>query len=159
PDAVNKYNIGIDQIATVLQNANANRPKGEIAGPRTAWQLSTTDQLFKADEYRPLVVTYRNGSPVRLSDLGEVVDSNENIRNAGGFNGQQAISIHVQRQPAANIIDTVDRVKALLPQLQASIPPAIKVSISLDRTVTIRSSVHDVEISLLISIGLVVLVV
>ena len=159
PDAVNKYDIGIDQIAATLAVANANRPKGEISGPRTALQLSTTDQLFKAAEYKPLVVAYKNGAPVRLSDLGDVTDANENIRNAGGFNGQPAILLQVFRQPAANIIDTVDRVVALLPQLQASIPPAIHITVALDRTTTIRASVHDVEISLMISIGLVVLVV
>jgi multidrug efflux pump len=159
PDAVNKYGLGIEQIAGVLQSANANRPKGEITGLQKAWQLSTTDQLFKASQYKPLIVAYHNGSVIRLSDLGEVVDSNENIRNAGGLNGQPAISIEVMRQPAANIIETVDRVKALLPQLQASIPPSIKLLVSMDRTTTIRASVHDVEISLMISIGLVVLVV
>ena len=159
PDAVNKYDIGIDQIATTLANANANRPKGEIAGLRNAWQLSTTDQLFKANQYKPLVVAYRNGAQVRISDLGDVVDSVENIRNAGGWNGKNAILLMVMRQPNANIIDCADRVKALIPQLQASIPPAIHLGIALDRTTTIRASVHDVEISLLISIGLVVLVV
>ncbi len=159
PDAVNKYDIGIDQIATALQNANANRPKGEIAGARTAWQLSTTDQLFKANQYKPLVVAYKNGASVRLSDLGDVVDSVENIRNAGGFNGKRAILLMVFRQPNANIIDCADRVKALIPQLQASIPPSIHIGLALDRTVTIRASVHDVEFSLMISIGLVVLVV
>ena len=159
PDAVNKYNLGIDQIATALNTANANRPKGEIAGPTNAWQLSTTDQLFHAKEYRPMVVAYRNGSAIRLSDLGDVVDSVENIRNAGGFQGKPAIIIMVMRQPAANIIDTVDRVKALLPQLQASIPPSIHLVVALDRTTTIRASVHDVEFSLMISISLVVLVV
>jgi multidrug efflux pump len=159
PDAVNKYGIGIDQIASVLASANANRPKGEIAGPRSAWQLSTTDQLFKAKQYKPLVVAYRNGAQVRVSDLGDVVDSVENIRNAGGWNGKPAVSLMVFRQPNANIIDCVDRVKALIPQLQASMPPSIHLDISLDRTTTIRAAVHDVEISLLISIGLVVLVV
>ena len=159
PDAVNKYDIGLDQIATVLANANANRPKGEIAGPRNAWQLSTTDQLFKAKQYKPLVVTFRNGAEVRISDLGDVVDSVENIRNSGGWNGKPAILIIVNRQPNANIIDCADRVKALMPQLQASIPPSIHLGIALDRTTTTRASVHDVEVSLLISIVLVVLVV
>ena len=159
PDAVNKYDIGIDQIATALQNANANRPKGEIAGARTAWQLSTTDQLFKAKEYKTLVVAYKNGAPIRISDLGDVVDSVENIRNDGGWNGKRAILLMVFRQPNANIIDCADRVKALMPQLQASIPPSIHLGVALDRTTTIRASVHDVEVSLLISIGLVVLVV
>ena len=121
PDAVNKYKIGIDQIATTLANANANRPKGEIAGPLDAWQLSTTDQLFFARQYKPLVVAYANGAQVRISDLGDVVDATENIRNDGGWNGKPAIQLMVKRQPNANIIDTTDHVKALIPQLQASI--------------------------------------
>jgi multidrug efflux pump len=159
PDAVNKYDIGIDQIATTLANANANRPKGEIAGPRNAWQLSTTDQLFKAKEYKPLVVAFKNGAQVRISDLGDVVDSVENIRNAGEWNGMPAISLMVMRQPNANIIDTADRVKELIPLLQAAMPPSIHLQVSLDRTTTIRASVHDVELSLVISVCLVVLVV
>ncbi len=159
PDAINKYNIGIDQIATVLANANANRPNGELSGPRNAYQLSTTDQLFKAKDYKPLVVAYANGAQVRVSDLGDVTDGNENIRNAGGWNGQPSITLSIMRQPNANIIDTTDRIKAMMPQLQASLPPAIHLDISLDRTVTIRASVHDVEISLMISVCLVVLVV
>ncbi len=159
PDAVSKYNIGIDQIAATLAGANANRPKGEIAGPLNAWQLSTTDQLFKAKDYKPLVVTYANGAQVRISDLGDVTDGNENIRNAGGWNGQPSITLSIMRQPNANIIDTTDRIKAMIPQLQASMPPAIHLGVSLDRTVTIRASVHDVELSLMISVVLVVLVV
>ncbi len=159
PDAVNKYNIGIDQIATVLAGANANRPKGELSGPRNAYQLSTTDQLFKAKQYKPLVVAYANGAEVRISDLGDVTDGTENIRNDGGWNNMPSISIMVQRQPNANIIDTTDRIKAMIPQLQASLPPAIHLAVPMDRTVTIRASVHDVEISMLISVCLVVLVV
>jgi multidrug efflux pump len=159
PDAVNKYNIGIDQIATVLQNANANRPKGEIAGLSKAWQLNTTDQLFKAKEYKPLVVTYNNGAQVRVADLGDVVDGVEDLRNIGGWNGLPSISIPVFRQPNANIIDVADRVKALIPQLQATLPPTIHLAVAMDRTTTIRASVHDVEVSLTISVILVVLVV
>ncbi len=159
PDAVNKYNIGIDQIANVLANANANSPKGEVAGAREAWQLSTTDQLFKAKDYKSLVVTYVKGADVRISDLGDVTDSTENIRNDGGWNHEPSISIMVFRQPNANIIDTTDHIKAMIPQLQASLPPPVHLHISLDRTVTTRASVHDVEVSLVISVLLVVLVV
>ncbi len=159
PDAVSKYNLGIDQIASVLAGANANRPKGEVAGPRNAYQISTTDQLFTAKEYKPLVVAYAKGAQVRISDLGEVTDGVENIRNDGGWNGMPSISLMVMRQPNANIIDTVDRVKAMLPQLQAALPPPIHLDVSLDRTVTIRASVHDVEVSLIISVLLVVMVV
>jgi multidrug efflux pump len=159
PDAVSKYNLGLDQIASTLAAANANRPKGEIAGLRNAWQLSTTDQLFKAKEYKPLVVGFVNGASVRISDLGDVTDAVENIRNDGGWNGQPAITLAVMRQPNANIIDTTDRVKALLPMLQAALPPSMHLGIALDRTTTIRASVHDVEVSLIISVLLVVMVV
>ncbi len=159
PDTVSKYDIGIDQIANILSNANANQPKGEVAGPRDAWQLSTTDQLFKAKDYKSLVVTYAKGADVRISDLGDVTDSTENIRNDGGWNHQPSISLMVFRQPNANIIETTDHVKSMIPQLQASLPPPVHLQVSLDRTVTIRASVNDVEISLLISVLLVVLVV
>ncbi len=159
PDAVSKYDIGIDQIATALADANNNEPKGRIAGPQTAWQLNSTDQLFKANQYKPLVVAYRNGADLRISDLGDVTDSTENIRNDGGWNDQASISMMVFRQPNANIIDTADHVKAMIPQLQAALPPPMHLQVSLDRTVTIRASVHDVEISLIISVLLVVLVV
>ncbi len=116
PDAVSKYNLGIDQIANVLRDANANQPKGEIAGLRNAWQLSTTDQIFKARQYKRLVVAYANGAQVRVSDLGDVLDSTENVRNDGGWNDTPSISLMVFRQPNANIIDTTDHVKAMIPQ-------------------------------------------
>jgi multidrug efflux pump len=159
PEVVNKYGIGTDQIAAVLAAANANRPKGDLASGPTAWQLRSTDQLLKARQYIPLIVAYRNGAPVRLSDLGEVTDSVEDLRNAGMSNGKPSVLIMVFRQPGANIIETVDRVRVLLPQLQASIPPSIHLGVGVDRTTTIRASIHDVEISLLISICLVILVV
>jgi len=159
PHVVNKYGIGLNQIATVLANANANTPKGEIANGRTAWNIRTTDQLFKADQYMPLVVIWQNGAPVRLDTLGRVVDSVEDLRNAGLSNGKPAVLIAVFRQPEANIIDTVDRVMAEFPELHASIPPAMRLNVMMDRTTTIRASIHDVEVTLLISIALVVLVV
>ena len=159
PAAVSHYGIGLDQIASTLAAANANRPKGEIADQHQAWQLSATDQLLTADEYRPLIVAYRNGAAVRLADLGDVVDSVEDVRNAGLSNGKPAVLLIVFRQPGANIIDTVDRVYRLLPQLQASIPPAIQLGVMMDRTTTIRASVHDVELTLAISVGLVIMVV
>jgi multidrug efflux pump len=159
PDVLSKYGIGIDQVASTLAAANANTPKGEIAGSTTAWQISTTDQLFKAAQYKPLIVSYKNGADVRISDLGDVVDSTENIRNDGGWNDKGSISIMVFRQPNANIIDTADHVKAIVPQLQATLPPAMHLQVSLDRTLGIRASVHEVEISLMISISLVVGVV
>ena len=143
----------------MLSTANANRPKGQLANGTTAWEISTTDQLLKAQEYRPLIVAYQKGAAVRLSDLGTVEDSVENLRNAGLANGKPAVLIIIFRQPGANIIETVDRVRALLPQLRASISPAINLSVMMDRTTTIRASVEDVELTLMISIGLVILVV
>ena len=159
PTALNKYGIGMDQVRAVLNSANANRPKGQLADGNTSWELSTTDQLLKAELYRPLILTYRQGAAVRLSDVADVEDSVENLRNAGLANGKPAVLIIIFRQPGANIIDTVDRVRALMPQLQASISPAIELSVMIDRTTTIRASIADVEFSLMISIGLVILVV
>jgi len=159
PTVVNKYGIGLSQLASTLASANANSPKGEFSGPNDAVQIRTTDQLFSASEYIPLIAAWQNGAPVRFSDLGSVVDSVQDVRNAGLSNGRPAILLVIFRQPAANIIDTVDRVIALLPQLEASIPPAMHLKVMVDRTTTIRASIHDVEVTLLISIGLVVLVV
>jgi multidrug efflux pump len=159
PTVVNKYGIGMGQIATMLANANANRPKGELVTGSSGLLLRTTDQLLKAQQYIPLVVTYHNGSAVRLADLGRVVDSVEDLRNAGLSNGKPSVLIIVFRQPGANIIATVDRVRTLLPQLQASIPPTVLLGVGMDRTTTIRASIHDVEWTLLVSIGLVILVV
>lgn len=159
PEVVNKYGIGLDQIRTVLNAANANRPKGKLEDSGTAWEIQATDQLLNADEYRPLIVAYRNGAPIRLSDIADVVDSVEDLRGGGLANGKPAVLIIVFRQPGANIIDTVDRVRELLPQLRASISPAINLEVINDRTTTIRASVRDVEITLVISIALVILVV
>jgi multidrug efflux pump len=159
PEVVNKYGIGLDQVRTVLGGANAIRPKGELADHSRAWQLSTTDQLLKASQYMPLIVAYNHGAPVRLSDLGQVVDSVEDLRNAGLSNAKPAVLLVIFRQPGANIIDTVDRVLKMMPVFQASIPPAIHLNIAMDRTTTIRASIHDVEVTLIISIGLVIMVV
>ncbi len=146
-------------MRAVLNTANANRPKGQLADATTAWEISTTDQLLKAEQYRPLIVAYRRGAAVRLSDVAEVEDSVENLRNAGLANGKPAVLIIIYRQPGANIIETVDRVRGLLPQLQAAISQAIQLSVMIDRTTTIRASIADVELTLIISIGLVVFVV
>src|SRR2546421_9976516 len=121
PEVINKYGIGLDQIRTVLSAANANRPKGKLEGSGTAWEIQATDQLLSADEYRPLIVAYRNGAPIRLSDIADVEDSVKDLRGGGLANGKRAVLIIVFRQPGANIIDTVDRVRDLLPQLKASI--------------------------------------
>jgi multidrug efflux pump len=159
PNALNNYGISLEQVRNTLSKANANRPKGEVADQSEAWSLSDTDQLLSADQYRPLIVAYNNGAAVRLSDVGDVVDSVEDVRNVGMVDGTLSVLIIIFRQPGANIIDTVDRVLAALPQLQASISPAIDTAVVLDRTTTIRASVNDVELTLLISIALVILVV
>ena len=134
-------------------------PRARSASAATAIGLSSTDQLLKADQYRPLIVTYRNGAPVGLSSVAEVVDSVEDVRNAGFVDGKPAVMIIIFRQPGANIIDAVDHVRAVLPQLRASISPAIHIQVVLDQTQTIRASVRDVEFTLLCSIMLVVMVV
>jgi multidrug efflux pump len=159
PDELNSYGISLEQVRTALANANANRPKGLISDGLHSWQINTTDQLFTAKEYRPLVVAWRNGAAVRLSDVANVTDSVENFRNAGVSNGVPATLMFINRQPGANIVDTVDRIRAILPELQASISPSIHIKVVNDRTTTIRASIHDVEITLLVSIVLVVLVV
>ena len=159
PTVVNKYGISLEQIRSVLAAANANRPKGELAGPGVATQIRTSDQLFKAREYMPLVVVHRKGAPVRVADLGEVRDSVEDLRNAGLANGKPAVLLVIFRQPGANVIATVDRVMALMPQLQASLPPTIRLDVMVDLTQTIRASIHDVELTLLAAVVLVALVV
>ena len=159
PTALNHYGIGLDQVRATLSTANANRPTGMLHDEHRQWAIDTTDQLMRADEYRPLIVSYRNGAAVRLADVGEVVDSVENLRNGGIANGKPAVLVIIYRQPGANIIETVGRVRALLPQLEASIARGIQVSVVMDRTETVRASIHDVELSLLISIALVILVV
>ena len=159
PTALNSVGIGLDEVRAALASANANRPKGELAGDRHAWAVGATDQLLKAADYQPLVIRYRNGAAVRLSDVADVSDSLEDVRARGLANGKPAVLLIIFRQPGANIIETVDRVLALLPQLQASIPPTIALSVVVNATRTIRASVRDVEITLLISISLVILVV
>ncbi len=159
PLLLNNMGLGLTDVATTLQNANAHQAKGSLSNQRIRWQVNATDQLFKAAEYAPLIVTYRNGAPVRLADLGNVIDSVENTRNDGLDNGKPNVLLAVTRQPQANIIETVDRIRALLPQIQASVPPAMHLKIAQDRTNTIRASIHDVEYTLLIAVVLVVLVV
>jgi multidrug efflux pump len=160
PTLLNKLGVGVEQVRAALGAANANRPKGEIAGPVNAWQITDNDQLFKADDYKNIIVAKNaTGGVVRLQDVADVQDSVEDIRNMGIANGKPAVLMIVFRQPGANIIDAVDRVKALLPELQASIPAGITLDVALDRTTTIRASVADIQITLLISIVLVVLVV
>jgi len=159
PTQISSYGISLEQVRTALASANAHSPTGSVENGLDKWQLYTTDQLFTAKEYRPLIVAWVNGAPVQLSDIATVTDSVSNTRNDGISNGKPAIMIAIFRQPGANIIDTVDHVRAELPTLQASISPSIHLGVIQDRSPTIRASVHDVEITLMISIVLVVLVV
>ena len=159
PRVLDQYGIGLEQLRTTLAAVNIFRPKGALAGSKRTWTIAANDQLFKANQYKPLIVGYRNGAPVRLRDVANVVDSVEDIHTGGSANGQRAILLVLRRQPGANIIQAVDNVRAIMPELRSSISPAIHIAETLDRTQTIRASVHDVEITLLISVILVVLVV
>ena len=159
PTVLHSYGLSLEDVRAVLSDANANRPKGEIADHGQAWMLNTTDQLLRAQDYQPVILSYRQGAAVRLADVAEVVDASEDIRNNGVVNGKPAILLIIWRQPGANIIDTVDRVRAILPQLQAEIPPTVHLLTAIDRTTTIRASVHEVQFTLGLSILLVILVV
>ena len=159
PMLLNKLGVGLDTVRTALNAANANRAKGQVANGTTSWSFSDNDQLFTADQYRPLIVAYHNGAPVRLGDVADVQDAVSDVRNIGLANGKPSVLIIVFRQPGANIIETVDRVTALMPYLQSSISPAIQLSVAMDRTVTVRASVKDIEFTLILSIILVILVV
>jgi multidrug efflux pump len=161
PNLLNNTGVGLDAVRTALSAANANRPKGEVGNAVNAWTINNNDQIMHADDYRPLIVAYNksNGAAVRLGDVGEVEDSVEDAHIYGLSNGKRAVILIIFRQPGANIIQTVDNVLALLPQLQASISPAIKLEVVSDRTTTVRASLRDIEITLLISVVLVILVV
>ena len=159
PLLLSKLGLGLEDVRTALASANANRPKGALVDNQQMRVLNDNDQLFVAKQYAPLIIAYRNGAPVRLSDVASVVDSQEDLRNAGSVNGKPSVLLTVYRQPQANIIETVDGVMAILPLLQASIPPSIRIGIAQDRTTTIRASVHDIEVTLIISVLLVILVV
>src|ERR1700692_2425743 len=159
PTVLNKLGVGLDTVRNTLNAANANRPKGQVSNSTTSYSFTDTDQLFTADQYRPLIVAYNNGAAVRLGDVSEVLDSVSDRRNIGLANGKPGVLIIVFRQPGANIIETVDRVRALMPFLQSSISPAIDLTIAMDRTVTVRASVKDIETTLIISVVLVILVV
>ncbi len=150
---------GYDQVANALNTANAHSPKGHPADGKRRYVLNDNDQLFTAKEYAPLIVGYSQGAPVRLSDVARVVDASEDFRNAGTVNGKPSVLIFAHRQPQMNMIEIADRIKSLIPFLAASIPSSVHIDITQDRTTTIRASVHDVEVSLVISVILVVLVV
>jgi multidrug efflux pump len=157
--ALNRMGIGLETVRTAIAASNANRPKGAVEDDTQHWQIYANDQSTKAADYIPLVVAYRNGAAVRLGDVAEVVDSVQDVRNYGATNGKPSVQLMVFRQPGANIIETVERVKDLLPVLKASIPAAIDVQVVMERTTTIKASLHEVERTLVISVGLVILVV
>ncbi|MBS0576083.1 MAG: multidrug efflux RND transporter permease subunit [Proteobacteria bacterium] len=157
--ALNKYGIALDTVRTALANANANRPKGLVESDDRHWIIQADDQARSAAQYRDLIVAMRGGRPVRLSDVAQVLDSVEDVRTMGMANGEPAIILQVIKQPNANIIQTCDRVLALLPQLRASIPADIQIHTAIERTSTIRASLHNVETTLLIAIALVIGVV
>ncbi|MBA3916268.1 MAG: efflux RND transporter permease subunit, partial [Acidobacteriales bacterium] len=159
PTALASYNLSLEDLRTALGQANVDQAKGVIDGPRQSFTIGANDQLNTAAQYAGIIVAYRNGSPVRLSDVAAVIDSAENVRQAAWMNTTPAVIVNIQRQPGANIIAVVDRIKALLPQLHASLPPSVKVSILTDRTETIRASVKDVQFELMLTIALVVMVI
>jgi multidrug efflux pump len=159
PQALYKYGVGLEDVRAALASANAHSPKGGIDVGDQRFQIYANDQANKADDYKSLIVAYRNGAAVHLSDVGEVTDSVENLRNAGLANGKPAVLIILYRQPGANIISTVDLVKALIPQLGASISPAIDIGVAVDRSTTIRTSLRDVERTLILAVLLVIVVV
>jgi multidrug efflux pump len=153
------YGLNIDDLRTTIANANVNSPKGTLDGPTRSWTLNANDQIRSPEAYEGIIVSYRNGNPVRLSDVAQVVNGAENAYLAGWVNNTPGIILNIQRQPGANVIQVVDRIKNLLPSLQASLPAAAEVTTLTDRTTTIRASVHDVEFELSLAVILVVLVI
>jgi hydrophobe/amphiphile efflux-1 (HAE1) family protein len=159
PQALANRGIGLEDVRNVLGQANVDQPKGTLNSPQQTFTLNTNDQLLKPDAYADLIVAYRSGSPVRIRDIGKVIEGPENNLLAGWYNNQRAIILGIQRISGANVIDTVNRIQALMPQLQASLPPAIKISTVSDRTQTIRASVSDVQFTLMLTVALVVMVI
>jgi multidrug efflux pump len=159
PTALSSYGLTLEDVRTAIGASNVNQAKGSFDGPNHAYTIGANDQLLTSEDYKPLVVAYRNGAPVRLQDVAEVADATENARQAAWMNETPAVIVNIQRQPGANIIQVADRVKALLPQLQISLPSAVKVAVLTDRTITIRASVRDVQFEMLLTIALVVMVI
>ncbi|MDD5167905.1 MAG: MdtB/MuxB family multidrug efflux RND transporter permease subunit [Syntrophales bacterium] len=159
PTALSAYGLTLEDLRTALAAANVNQAKGNFDGPRQAYNIGANDQLFSSSQYRNLIIAYRNGAPIKLSDIAETYDDVENIKQAAWMNETPAILLNIQRQPGANVIEVVDRVKRLLPKLQSTLPPAIKVTVLTDRTTTIRASVRDVQFELMLAVVLVVLVI
>src|SRR2546428_5114265 len=159
PAALAGLGLGLEDVRTALIQNNVNAPKGDFDGARQSYSIGANDQIVSAAEYADVILAYRNGSPIRLKDIGSVVDNVENVRLAGWVGQKPAVIVDIPRQPGANIIETADHVKALLPRLRASLPPPVQVSILSDRTQTIRASVRDVQFTLLLTVGLVEMVI
>src|SRR5947209_9518254 len=158
PTALSSYGLTLEDVRTAIAQSNVNQAKGNFDGPHQAYTIAANDQLLSSDQYRPLFIAYRNGAPVHLSDVATVIDDVENVKQAAWMNQAPAVIVNIQRQPGANIIAVVDRIKNLLPQLKASLPPSVDLSILTDRTTTIRASVADVQFELMLTIALVVMV-
>jgi multidrug efflux pump len=159
PLALQKHAIGFEEVRAAINGTNANRPKGTVEDGVRQWQIYANDQARSADEYRPIIIAWRNGAPVRLGDIAEVVDSVQDLRHAGLANGRPSVLLTISRQPGANILETVQRIQALLPLLRASVPAAIDIDVVLERTTTIRASIDEVRNALAIAMGLVIMVV
>ena len=159
PAAIANLGLGMEDVRTALTVNNINEPKGSFDGTHQSYAIGANDQIFSAADYAKVIVAYKNGAPVRLGDIGQVIDNVENSRLGSWVDGRPAVILDIQRQPGANIIQTADRVKALLPRLRASIPPSVKVSIQTDRTTTIRASIADVQFTLVLTVVLVVMVI
>ena len=159
PTVLSSYGITLEELRTAIAQANVNQAKGNFDGPHQAYTIAANDQLLSSDQYRPLVVAYRNGAPVKLSDVAGVIDDVENVKQAAWMNQTPAVIVNIQRQPGANIIAVVDRVKNLLPQLRASLPSSVELQVLTDRTNTIRASVSDVQFELMLTVALVVMVI
>jgi multidrug efflux pump len=159
PTALSAYGITLEELRTAIAQANVNQAKGNFDGPHQAYTIAANDQLLSSDQYRPLVIAYRNGAPVHLSDVANVIDDVENVRQAAWMNQVPAVIVNIQRQPGANIIAVVNRIKNLLPQLKGSLPSSVDLSVLTDRTTTIRASVSDVQFELMLTVALVVMVI
>jgi multidrug efflux pump len=159
PTALAAYGLSLEDLRTAIASANVNQAKGNFDGPKQAYTIGANDQLVSSDNYRSLIVAYRNGGPVRVSDVAGVIDDVENVKQAAWVNDRPAVILNIQRQPGANIISVVDRIKKLLPQLKTSLPSSVDVAVVTDRTTTIRASVDDVQFSLMLTVALVVMVI
>ncbi|MFL6261628.1 MAG: MdtB/MuxB family multidrug efflux RND transporter permease subunit [Thermoanaerobaculia bacterium] len=159
PTALSSYGLTLEDVRAAVAQANVNQAKGSFDGSRQSYTIGANDQLLSSDQYRPLIIAYRNGAPVHLSDIADVIDSAENVRQAAWMNETPAVIVNIQRQPGANIISVVDRVTQLLPQLRASLPTSVDLTVLTDRTTTIRASVRDVEFELMLTVALVVMVI